>query len=121
MESEPLKSPSVKSAVHFFNSLSRSTSENIEVKLKINAKIECKKIPRPRFARLTPDVEAQEIIRDFNKKISPYNTFKLPLNAVESDFFKQNIETLLPDVVRSKQFETKEKIYKSSKRYLDKK
>lgn len=116
MESEPLKSPCVKSAVHFFNSLSRATSKNIEVNLRINAKVECKKTPRPRFARLTPDVEAQKIIEDFNKKISPYNTFKLPLNAVESDFYKQNIETLLPDVVKSKPLKPKKKIYKTSKR-----
>lgn len=122
MESEPVKSPSVKSAVHFFNSLSRATSKkNIEINFKINAKLECRKIPRPKLCRLTPDVEAQKIIEDFNKKISPYNSFKLPLNAVQSEFYRQNIQTLLPDVVSSKQLKTKEKIDKSPKRYLDKK
>ncbi|RZC34388.1 hypothetical protein BDFB_009909 [Asbolus verrucosus] len=135
---EEAKSPSVKSAVNFFNSLSRSSAKsNLEVSLKINTErhqeihvssIEVQKfIPRPKLVKkssteneqLPPDVEAKKIIEDFNKKISPYNTFKLPVNAIHSDFFKQNLQQFLPDVVfPKKEKPRRNRVYrKPSKRY----
>lgn len=122
MEEDEVKSPSVKSAVNFFNSLSKTSGKtvckNFEVVCKIDTINVSSIIPRPKLIRrsgngqLTPDVEARNIIEEFNKKISPYNTFKLPDDAIHSDFFKQNLEPLLPDVVSPGKKRRRNRIYK---------
>lgn len=49
---------------------------------------------------LTPDIEAKQIIEAFKKEITPYNTFEIPVNALDSDFFKQTLN-LVPDITVS--------------------
>lgn len=49
---------------------------------------------------LTPDVEAKQIIEAFEKEITPYNTFEIPVNALDSEFFKQTLN-LVPDITVS--------------------
>ncbi|EFA02111.2 hypothetical protein TcasGA2_TC007757 [Tribolium castaneum] len=114
MEDVEVKSPSVKSAVNFFNSLSKSSSIQVVCHQQIRVS---PLIPRPKLiikrnGDLTPDVEAKNIIEEFNKKISPYNTFKLPVDALHSDFFKQNFEPLLPDVVAPEKKRRRNRIYR---------
>lgn len=49
------------------------------------------------FDKLTPDAEAKQIMKIFKKEISPYNTFEIPFDAIDSDFFKQTL-TFVPEV-----------------------
>lgn len=40
---------------------------------------------------LTPDQEAKQILEAFNKEITPYNQFEVPVDALESEFFKETL------------------------------
>lgn len=40
---------------------------------------------------LTPDEEAKQILEAFNKEITPYNQFEVPVDALESEFFKETL------------------------------
>ncbi|CAH0561513.1 unnamed protein product [Brassicogethes aeneus] len=61
--------------------------------------------------KIPPDLEAKLIIENFKKEISPYNTFKIPFDALDSDFFKQTLD-ILP--------ETKCLMKKNSKNFYSK-
>lgn len=47
-----------------------------------------------------PDLEAKRILEDFERKISPYNTFTVSREDLNVDLFKQTFE-LFPEVRRS--------------------
>lgn len=61
-----------------------------------NSAMNCK------VTRETPDQEAKKILEEFKKEISPYNTFVVPKEVIESDseLIKQTLE-LFPEVRRS--------------------
>lgn len=106
MEPQQATSPSnVKSAVNFFNSLNRNhptPSKTISITKKNNKTTPEKSRHITNIEildQLTPDLEAKRIIEDFSKQVSPYNTFKLPLDAIDSDFFKETVHQFLPDVI----------------------
>jgi hypothetical protein len=122
METAEAKSPNVKSAVSFFNSLSRQTSLEVRrVKIESSEVRVHSLIPRAKLRRagsVTPDVEAKRIIDDFNRKISPYNTFKLRTDALDTDFFRTNLQHLLPDVV-SREIRKRRRYQKPNKRCVE--
>lgn len=51
---------------------------------------------QPQDRLLTPDLEARQIIEDFTKQISPYDTFKIPVDVIDCEFFQQTMQFLPP-------------------------
>lgn len=41
--------------------------------------------------QMTPDIEAKKILEAFTREITPYNTFEIPVDALDSDFLKQTV------------------------------
>lgn len=81
----------------------KSTQDDLVQKIRRSLEVEYNALLDPllnKDANLTPDIEAKKIVKDFKKKISPYNTFEIPFDALDSDFFKQTLE-LVPDVVKN--------------------
>lgn len=48
------------------------------------------------FDRLAPDLQAKQIMKIFKKEISPYNTFEIPFDAMDSAFFRQSLAVAVP-------------------------
>ncbi|XP_060531788.1 protein sprint isoform X4 [Cylas formicarius] len=56
--------------------------------------------------QLTPDIEAKQIFEAFKKEVSPYNTFEIPVDALDSDFFKQTLTIVGPTADTGKSIRT---------------
>lgn len=102
----------VESAIRFFDSLSVTNTETkIRTSVVRKSVIQCgqlskqqreleRNIQKPPDLLLPPDLEAKQILENFEKEVSPYNTFTIGKDVTANDVFKPTFQ-MFPEVRES--------------------